>query len=153
MARRISLIISCRGPRVWLWSPTNSWSHLHDVSPTDTAGRETNTSKNVVRWIALLDSVRSPPPRSREASARPCTGLSARRSYTNRSSFQKTASTNEWEWTYSAERLGAHRVPRDFSYKEKQQSSLVNACMGFFCCLCMCVAFLLMTITFAFRIW
>lgn len=60
---------------------------------------------------------------------------STHRSYTNRLSFQKTASTNEWEWICSAERFGAHGVLRGFSYKAKQWNSQ-NSCFSLSVCAC-----------------
>lgn len=89
-----------------------------------------------------LGSIRGPPPpRSREGLSPSLHRRGPRHSYTNRSSFQKTASTNEWEWTYSAERFGAHGVPRGFSYKEKQELSCKCMFGGFLLSVCACGLF------------
>lgn len=60
-------IISWRGFFCLVWSPTHSPSHLRDVSPTDTAGREANALRNCFQmscgqagWRASAASAASP---------------------------------------------------------------------------------------------
>ncbi len=103
----------------------------NDVSPTDSKGREINTSKMVFRWAVVRQARRQwqhplalqpcPLPRAQ----RPRTALhrlSARCSYTNRSSFQKTTSTIERGMDLLSWGIWGSRSDLGFSYKAKHRS-------------------------------
>ncbi len=157
---------------LWVGHSAYSSSHHNDVSPTDSKGREINTSKMVFRWAAVRQARRLRQHPRPALSCRPAPSheprgppldllrLSPRCSYTNRSSFQKTTSTMErgagmdlLSWGI----WGPQNV-LDFSYKAKHLSlstpnvaALLSECVFLF--VCVCVAHFLMTITLASRIW